>query len=173
MSFKMRIRRFLIKVLDMLPEKMLMNYILLESKPDLSDNTRAVFDEMIKRGLNRKYKIIWLVSNRKHKICKIKNVKYVYDNGIKKYWYRLFCKCIICCNGRLFSIRRGQFTIYLGHAITVKHLRVPTAEPMPERIDWWLCTSDEIKDDLFIYELLLSRKALLSNFRKIPRISDS
>ena len=32
-------------------------YIFFESVPDFSDNARFVFDEMIKRGMNKKYKM--------------------------------------------------------------------------------------------------------------------
>ena len=34
----------------------LRNTIMFESVPNLSDNTKAVFDEMIRRNLNKKYK---------------------------------------------------------------------------------------------------------------------
>ena len=34
------------------------NWIIFESVPDLSDNTKAVFDEMLRRKLNKKYKLI-------------------------------------------------------------------------------------------------------------------
>ena len=40
-------------------------YIVFESLPDFSDNTRAVFDEMVRRGINKKYKFIWLCVNPK------------------------------------------------------------------------------------------------------------
>ena len=32
------------------------NYIMLESRPDFSDNTKCVFDELQRRSLNKKYK---------------------------------------------------------------------------------------------------------------------
>ena len=44
---------------------LLRNYILLESNPDFSDNTKAVFDELIKLKINEKFKLIWLVDNDK------------------------------------------------------------------------------------------------------------
>ena len=34
--------------------------ILLESKPDFSDNTYAVYQELLKRGFNKKYRLIWV-----------------------------------------------------------------------------------------------------------------
>ena len=39
----------------------LKNVIVFESKPDISDNTKAVFDEMLRRKLNKRYKLVWLL----------------------------------------------------------------------------------------------------------------
>ena len=41
----------------------LKKYVLFESIPDFSDNTLYVFNEMIKRGLNKKYKFIWVMNH--------------------------------------------------------------------------------------------------------------
>lgn len=138
------------KIFRFLPKWMLLNYIVLESVPDLSDNTRAVFDEMISRGLNKKYKFIWIVENEKHKIPNLKNVKYVNKRSIKKYWYLFFCKCGICCNGKVFSYRKGQFSIYLSHGFPIKSVRVAVGE-LCNNIDYWLSPSENVKD-IFSYE---------------------
>ena len=48
--------KFIKKIISsMLYTKKLMVF---ESVPDMSDNTKAVFDEMLKRGLNKKYKMV-------------------------------------------------------------------------------------------------------------------
>ena len=49
-------------LLGVLPKK---KWIVFESVPDLSDNTKAVFDEMVRRKLNQKYLFIWVVSDKK------------------------------------------------------------------------------------------------------------
>ena len=36
----------------------LKDIIILESAPDFSDNTKAVFDEMVRREINKKYKFV-------------------------------------------------------------------------------------------------------------------
>ena len=51
--------------------------ILLESDPDLSCQTYPVFEYMLKQGLIKKYKLIWLVyDKKKYKDVHIKNVKF-------------------------------------------------------------------------------------------------
>lgn len=142
--------KMIMKLFRFLPKWTLKNYIVLESVPDLSDNTRAVFDEMINRGMNNKYKFIWLIENTNHKILNLKNVKFVNKNSKKKYWYLFFCKCGICCNGKIFSWRRGQFSIYLSHGFPIKSVRVSVGE-LCDKIDWWLTTSENVKE-IFSYE---------------------
>lgn len=45
---------------------------------DMTDNLRAFFEYLIKNGFNRKYKIIWMVSDkRKLRDCSYENVKFV------------------------------------------------------------------------------------------------
>ena len=57
-------------------------YILMESNPDFADNTKAVYDEIIKRGLNLKYKVIWAVNDKqKYKYIKTKNVRFINRTG--------------------------------------------------------------------------------------------
>ena len=50
------IKKSIEKIISIFPLK---NIIVFESLPDYSDNTRAVFNEMVKRGLNKEYKLIW------------------------------------------------------------------------------------------------------------------
>ena len=53
----MDIKRIIRMFMHIFPVK---NTILLESKPSFSDNTFALYQEMLDRGINKKYKIIWL-----------------------------------------------------------------------------------------------------------------
>ena len=50
------------------------NTILFESRPDFSDNTMAVFSEMIHRGLNKKYRLVWLIHNPASRPPELENV---------------------------------------------------------------------------------------------------
>lgn len=130
------------------------NYILFESKPDLSDNTKAVFDEMLKRNLNEKYKFIWLVGEENKKYPSIKNVEYFNINKkihILKYEFLCICsKCLICCNSFLNTQRKGQVSFYLCHGTTVKSIR--SYYTLPSDIDYMLIASEPSKK-LMSYEL--------------------
>ena len=65
------IKKIIKKVLKALPPK---NYIIFESVPDVSDNAKAVFDEILLRGMNKKYKCIWIVYDKNKVRQKYKNV---------------------------------------------------------------------------------------------------
>ena len=64
----------------------LKNVIVLESKPDFADNTKAVFDEMIKRRVNEKWKLVWVVSKDKQSFPKLKNVRYINPDKNALQW---------------------------------------------------------------------------------------
>ena len=99
----------------------LRNYILLESNPDFSDNTKAVFDELIRLKVNEKYKLIWLVDNKKDfKDIKIKNVKFITRKKRNTIRYRLFAKYIIDCNKYIKKLNKNQFRIHLRHGTDFK-----------------------------------------------------
>ena len=106
-------------------KKLLRNTILMESNPDYMDNTRAVCDELVKRGINNKYKIIWLVTNKSlFKDYKIKNVYFCDRNKkIRTIIHIMFCKCIIECNTYIRKLNKHQYRIYLQHGLPVKHAK--------------------------------------------------
>ena len=113
------------KAMKLIPLK---NTILFESVPDYSDNTKAVFDEMVRRGLNKKYKFIWVCSKkdgieRAKKLLKdVDNVGYTYRFS-KLYWYyyRNTAKAMITCNLFLKKSRDSQYYIYLAHGCALKN----------------------------------------------------
>lgn len=113
------------KVRDFLTRKLLRNYILLESHPDFADNTKAIYDELIRREYNKKYKIIWLVKdNKKFRDIKVKNVKFINREGkenkfIRKY-YMFFTKYIIDSNVFIYKENKHQFRIHLTHGMFLK-----------------------------------------------------
>ena len=130
--------------------------ILLESLPDFSDNTKAVYDELIKRGVNEKYKIVWLVTSafKEEKLDKVdKNVKFIaYDNkknSLKLAYYNSVAKCIICCNRFKKSLRKNQFSMYLSHGTAIKS--VHDYYNVPNAIDRCLVASEGVKE-LMAYE---------------------
>lgn len=153
-------KKLLKRFLQSLPAWTLRNYIVFESAPDCSDNTRAVFDEMIRRGLNKKYKMIWLIKDQRHAIDGIKNVKCVPASSRARRRYVLQAKCLVSCNQKLHSYRKGQYSIYLGHGMPVKSLRV-ASPAVSENITNWLSMSSKMTE-IFSYEFNMPAKQSVS-----------
>lgn len=141
-KIKKFINKFIKKLIYILPLK---KCIVFESYPDLSDNSMAIFIEMIKRDLNKKYKLVWLLfDNNKNKHHKIKNVIYI-NNGDKRfYWYFNRAKCFICCNRFLFSYNDYQKSYFLTHGMYVK--KPTTYYTMPSEIDYCFSSSKQLED---------------------------
>ncbi len=118
------IKRLIKKILAWVPTR---NIMIFESVPNLSDNTKPVFDEMIKRQLNEKYKFIWIVSGEIDTLPKIKNVVYCDKTRPAFRWrllyYRVFAKALFSCNEFLSTIRKGQVSFYITHGTGVKSVR--------------------------------------------------
>ncbi len=118
------IKQCIKNLLSLIPTKRL---IVFESAPDLSDNTKAVFDEMIRRGFNDTYKMVWIVSKKHDRLPNIKNVSYCEKTKksfkLKLFYYRLFAKALISCNDFLTTLRKGQKSFFLTHGTCVKSVR--------------------------------------------------
>ena len=152
---KNRIKNFIKKVVgfafSLLP---LSKVIIFESTPDFSDNTKAVYDEMVRRGLNRKYKFVWLCFNDSPRSISEKNVKCVNCNtesGQMKRRYLLYrAKCIICCN---HFIRKNDERIpafYLTHGTPSKSTR--NYYTIPNYIDYCTVPSEGVAE-IYSYQL--------------------
>lgn len=114
------------KVLGLIPLK---NIILLESNPDFSDNAKELFEFMIKNGVNKKYKIAWLVSDKsKFQNKKIDNVEFLDFFGRTRkerekyveYCYR-HAKIILDGNKYIKKINPKQVRIHLNHGSPFKN----------------------------------------------------
>ena len=93
------------------------NIILFESCPDFNDNSLEIYNELIKRGYNKKYKLIW-ISNKKKNTSQYKTI---YNNGGFRYTY-FICKSkyLICNNMFLYELNPNQTSIYLCHGSPTK-----------------------------------------------------
>ena len=123
------------------------NYIFFESCPALSDSTKSIFDEMVKRGLNKKYKLIWWVDDRKDKkLPRIKGVLYVDKNTfINAHIFRFFrfrAKCFICCNQFLHKENPRTKSFYITHGTGIKNIK-PKYQA-PDDIDFCFVASPSI-----------------------------
>lgn len=112
------------KVIKLFPLK---NIIVFESRPDFSDNSRAVFDEMIKRRLNEKYQLVWTTHSKSGLPDNLKNVKNVYaantDSFKYKYYYSYFAKAFVISNYFMQKRREGQYYIYVAHGAAMKKIK--------------------------------------------------
>ena len=102
--------------------------MILESAPDLADNTYAVYQELIKRGLNKRYKIIWVLKNKRSTFnielpenvylqnrvdgTKLDKLKYVFVLSRAKY--------IIDSNIYVNKMHSKQVRIHLKHGLPMK-----------------------------------------------------
>ena len=118
-----KVKRFAQKFINKLPLK---NIIIFESHPDYSDNTKAVFDEMIKRGVNKDYKLVWVTHYNPelpYEYKALKNVSSCSISGNKYKYYCLFSKAFISCNYFLNRKRKEQYYIYLAHGSALKAIK--------------------------------------------------
>ena len=113
-------------LVHILPRK---NIIVLESKPELSDNTYEIFKYFIRGNINKRYHIYWLVDNYDY------NEKNLGENvdcypmhpklfKEKVYLRYLLCaaSCIVCSHRFAFPYfkRNKQLFLYLDHGSPMK-----------------------------------------------------
>lgn len=111
-----------LRIISRLP---LRNIILFESIPSYSDNTWAVFKECVKRGMNKKYKLVWVTNDdaAPPEDIAVNNVISVKRNEIKlKYYYLYLAKLIVCCNDLLPKPGNShQYYCDLAHGCAFKN----------------------------------------------------
>lgn len=118
-------KQLISKIIHMLIDYLLplRDIVLLESSPDYADNTRAVYNEMIKRGLNSKLKFIWVIDGDTDRFrdIHIRNVRFVKRNS-KRYafYYSSVARYIICGNSFLPRIRSSQKYCFIKHGCALK-----------------------------------------------------
>lgn len=122
--------------------------IIFESIPDFSDNTKAVFDEMIRRGINKKYEMVWGISGTKEFLPEIPNVSYLNFHNKKEsiqYFLKVAsARCFVCCNGFSVPCNRSQISFYLSHGTAIKSVR--NYYSLPKRINYFLVASPGVEE---------------------------
>lgn len=124
-------------VLENMP---LSNVILFESAPVYTDNTKAVFEEMVRRGLHKKYQFIWLYQSKDQApqgVDHVKFVKYPPENRLQEQyqtWLRYSAKALISCNDILTKVRDDQYAFFLMHGAALKRVKGHYLVPN-ERLD--------------------------------------
>ncbi len=102
--------------------------IILESEPGFSGNPRALFDQLIEKGYNKKYRFIWFVRNPKlFKSIKIFNVHFLCRtsspvNLIRSIYLQCKAKFIFDSNYYVQKINSKTIRIFLQHGQPLKFI---------------------------------------------------
>ncbi len=123
--------------------------IVFESTPDFADNTYAVFEEMMRLGIGRRYHMVWSCSQQDPIPGPYGDVKYIYplDKSLKQRlrnaYYMANANCMICCNRFLKPwLKSRQTAFYLTHGAPIKS--VASYYNMPASIHYCLSPSQEL-----------------------------
>ncbi len=151
---KRRLKQWVKNLVAALPFR---NVIVFESIPDLCDNTKAVFDEMIRRKMNRHYRMYWGIRNENAPLPKLKNVRGIRRNGfwgrLRWRWLSMRAVCLISCNDFVQKTNPTQTSFYLTHGTPVKSIREYYV--VPDGIDHVLVASEHLRQ-MCAYEFNVS-----------------
>lgn len=118
------VKKVLLLFMRLLP---LRKMILFESHPDLSDNSFALYEEFLKRGVHHRYKIYWMRTFRDEKEYQLPENVHTFYNDARTFRemfvraYVLNCsRYIIDCNSFIHKRRKKQVRIHLGHGMPIK-----------------------------------------------------
>ena len=144
------------KILRSIAEYFIKPSIVFESKPAFSDNTKAVYDEMVRQGYEKRYNLIWYISE--DQCATLQNGNVIYWNPrdrktikekIRNYSYYYKTKCIICCNtfigasgSHQITNGKNQRSFYLSHGTPLK--RVKEYYTSPGGIDYCLSAHPDL-----------------------------
>lgn len=145
------------------------NVIVFESHADYGDNSRAIFDYLIEKKYNEKYKLYWFVNDKSQfENKKYKNVFFLtmWHNKNKRtlcQWMKYVlivknAKYLIFSNRNLPRINKKTITINVNHGSPIKSLKDLNIVPLD--INYFLAASDFFVD-ISKEELHLKDKQIL------------
>lgn len=118
------------------------NVILLESYPCLTDSTKAVFDEMIRRGWNKKYRFYWVSSPNSPNPPKLKNVHLVSESSLRMKLLKARARVIVSSNRPIPKLKKSQYALFITHGAAIKRMR---SYSLPEGIDAMIVLSEALR----------------------------
>lgn len=128
----------------------LSNRISLESHPDMSCNTYALYQYMLSKGLNKKYKLYWFVNDAaKFTHIHEKNVFFINYSPtnmwelIRIKYIRTTSRALVFSNRFMRRENAKQFLLYLQHGSPIKKLGEYF---IGDRCDYTLYQSEEMKE---------------------------
>lgn len=146
---KEAIRNFITFSAGLLPMK---RRVLLESNPDLACNVYPVFQKMLHDPAFNNVELLWLVKDSAYwkALYPQKNVRFVdYDPNnrwqkLRAIYLALTSRCVLFCNKTLWSARKGQLSLFLGHGTPIKQCKgFYTPGPFCNR---WSYPSEAVKE---------------------------
>lgn len=152
------VKKILIGLFRLLP---LREDIILESHPDFSDNTYALYRCFLSQGVNKRHRIHWALYDKEREVPELPenvDVFYLDAGGFRQMAKRFFVlyrsRFIIDCNAYIHKRRKGQVRIHLGHGMLIKITKgYHTAEKIGE-CDAYLVTAP------FWYETFVNKVGL-------------
>lgn len=101
--------------------------VIFESHPDFSDNSYALYQEFLRRGIQKRYRLYWMKTFRGGEVPELPEGVSVFENEpgglaetIRRTYILNTSKYIIDCNSFVYKRRRRQIRIHLGHGMPVK-----------------------------------------------------
>lgn len=118
------IKKCLLGVMRLLP---LRKAFVLESHPDFSDNTYALYEELLRRGYYKKYKLYWMKTfpgkpdwNLPEGVSYFENQPSGFCETIRRAYVLNTSRYIMDCNSFVKKRRKGQVRFHLGHGMPIK-----------------------------------------------------
>lgn len=99
------------------------NIVFFESVPDFGDEAKAVYNEMMKRGYDKKYKMLWAVDHIDQFENRPENNTYFIKKDSKEWiHYSRISKVLLSGNHIFYKAvpRKEQINYYLGHGAALK-----------------------------------------------------
>lgn len=139
------LKKILMKLILVLPVS---ESIVFESIPNFSDSPVAVFDEFVRRGYDKKYKLVWWLHKNHASCAKPQNCICLDDTTLVGHFllwfYKLRAKCLISCNHFLETVRDDQIAVYITHGTVIK--QTGAGNVLPKNIDYVIVASDHVKE---------------------------
>lgn len=101
--------------------------IVFESNPEFSCNTLPVYQEMMRRGIQKEYKVYWLVENKEKYANDQSDIHYLGHHekgigGLKKKYILATSKVLIFTNLFLMKYKKKQLVVNLTHGSPIKKI---------------------------------------------------
>ena len=100
------------------------NVILFESYPELGGSPWMIYQELIKRGYDKKYKLIWAIESSIGPSPDIRSIPFFgkgFKHYIDKFLYIISAKVIIDSNIYIPKIHPKTFRLYTQHGAPLKN----------------------------------------------------